>query len=280
MVRFVLVSVESVRLAAALCRKILSMAYSLVTGATAGIGNAFARRLAADGHNLVLVARDEVRLRSVARDLESQFSVQVDVLVADLSTRDGVERVSTWIKDSAETISVLVNNAGFGIKSTFLDSDLQTQEDQLHVLCTAVLVLSHAAGRRMRDSAAGVIINVSSVASFTALGTYAAAKSWVTTFSEAIDRELFGTGVRVMALCPGFVRTEFHERAKLHMNRLPQWAWLDADKLVDTALADLRKGVVVSVPDVKYKTLVAAATYLPRPLVRGLSGRVRKERDQ
>lgn len=256
------------------------MAYSLVTGATAGIGNAFARHLAADGHNLVLVARNEERLRTVADELHATHGVRCDIISADLAERAGVERVAEWIRDSDEPISYLVNNAGFGLKSSFLNSEIADQENQLNVLCTAVLVLSHAAGRRMRDAQAGAIINVSSVAGFTSLGTYAAAKSWVTTFSEALSQEMYGTGVHVMSLCPGFVKTEFHERAKLHMEHLPQWAWLDADRLVTTALADLRKGVVVSIPDIKYKALAAAAVHVPRPWVRRLSSKTRERRDQ
>lgn len=256
------------------------MVYSLVTGATAGIGNAFARHLARDGHNLVLVARNEDRLRSVADDIRKQHDVRCEVISADLADRGGVERVAEWITTSDETISHLVNNAGFGLKSSFLDSDIQDQEDQLNVLCTAVMVLSHAAGRRMRSAKAGAIVNVSSVAGFTSMGTYAAAKSWVTTFSEALHQEMYGTGVRVMSLCPGFVKTEFHQRAQLHMKHLPDWAWLDADELVTAAMTDLRKGRVVSIPDAKYKALAAAATHIPRPLVRRLSGKTREHRDQ
>jgi len=139
------------------------------------------------------------------------------------------------------------------------------------VLVTAVMRLSHAALPGMVARGTGGVINVSSVASFIAGGTYSAAKSWVTVFSESVDRQLDGTGVTVTALCPGFTHTEFHQRAEMDVDHLPDWMWLDAPDVVRGALADFRRGKPVSVPGAQYKALSTLARYLPRPIVRRAS---------
>jgi short-subunit dehydrogenase len=254
------------------------MGTALVTGGSVGIGRAFAQRLAKDGYDLVLVARSKDRLEEVASELRSRYGVEVEVLAADLGQRPDMQRVADRLAEAQRPVDVLVNNAGFGLRKSFLGSDVEDQEQMLEVLCRAVLVLSHAAGRAMSDRGKGSIINVSSVAGFAAMGTYSAAKAWVTTFSEVLAGELRGKGVRVMALCPGFVRTEFHQRASINMSALPNALWLDADTLVDDAMADLARGRVISVPSLPYKVLSLAARYTPRPLVRALSGDLRKRR--
>ncbi|HEX5532664.1 MAG TPA: SDR family oxidoreductase [Actinomycetales bacterium] len=254
------------------------MGTALVTGGSVGIGRAFAERLARDGYDLVLVARDKDRLEEVASELRSRYAVDVEVLAADLSERPDMQRVADRLADAQRPVELLVNNAGFGLRKSFLGSDVEDQEQMLDVLCRAVLVLSHAAARAMADRGDGAIINVSSVAGFAAMGTYSAAKAWVTTFSEVLAGELRGKGVRVMALCPGFVRTEFHQRASINMSALPNALWLDADTLVDDAMADLARGRVISVPSLPYKVASLAARYSPRPLVRAVSGDLRNRR--
>jgi short-subunit dehydrogenase len=254
------------------------MGTALVTGGSVGIGRAFAQRLAKDGYDLVVVARDKERLEEVASDLRSRYGVDVEVLAADLSQRPDMQRVADRLADASRPVDLLVNNAGFGLRKSFLGSDVEDQEQMLEVLCRAVLVLSHAAARAMADRGNGAIINVSSVAGFAAMGTYSAAKAWVTTFSEVLAGELRGKGVRVMALCPGFVKTEFHQRADINMSALPHALWLDADTLVDDAMADLARGRVVSVPSLPYKVLSLVARYTPRPLVRAVSGDLRNRR--
>ncbi len=248
------------------------MPTALVTGATAGIGLRFAHRLAERGHDLVLVARDDERLSAVAAELTATYAVHAEVLRADLSQRDQVQTVAGRLADPARPVDVLVNNAGYGLKAGFLANEVEVEEQAFDVLCRAVLVLSHAAARAMRERGSGSIVNVSSVASFVAMGSYSAAKAWVTVFSEGLANELAGTGVRVLALCPGFTHTEFHARASMDMSRLPEPLWLDADDVVRTALADLDRGRVVSVPGAAYKVLVGALSVLPRPLVRRSSG--------
>ncbi len=244
------------------------MTTALVTGATAGIGWSFCRLLAAQGHDLVLVARDEARLAERAEELRAAHGVEVEVLVADLADRSQVQRVAERLGSTEAPVDLLVNNAGFGIRTPFTRSEVAEEERMLDVLVGAVLVLSHAAANAMRERGRGAIVNVSSVAGFAAMGSYSAAKSWVTVFSEALAQELAGSGVRVQALCPGFTRTEFHQRGGMRTTGMPDLAWLDADELVATSLRDLRRGVVVSVPSARYKVAAAVLRYAPKALVR------------
>lgn len=250
---------------------------ALVTGATAGIGNAFARRLAADGLDLVLVARDAARLGEVAEQLRTAHGVRVQAIAADLTDREQLERVADRLRDEAEPVDVLVNNAGFGPKQRIHEGDVAVEERVVALMVTAVLVLTHAALPGMVRRGRGSVVTVSSVAGFMPGGTYSAAKAWATTFTASVAAQTAGTGVRALALCPGFVRTEFHQRAGLSMSSLPGWAWLDADALVADCLRDLAKGKVVSVPSLRYKAAVAALRHLPLPLAQRI-GRTRSSR--
>lgn len=254
------------------------MATALVTGATAGIGAAFARHLAGRGHDLVLVARNRERLDDLAGELRERHGVRCESLPADLSDRRQLDEVARRLAEPSAPVDLLVNNAGFGLNRPFLTSDVADQERLLDVLCRAVLVLSHAGAGAMVTRGHGAVVNVSSVAGFTAAGTYAAAKAWTTTFSEALAAELAGTGVTCTALCPGFVRTEFHDRAGMDMSALPSWAWLDADRLVAQCLADVRRGRPVSVPSPTYKVAAWGARHAPRPLIRAVSAEVLRRR--
>lgn len=244
------------------------MTTALVTGATAGIGREFAVQLAARGNDLVLVARDVERLEELAAELRRTRGIQVEILPADLSDREATARVAQRLADRERPVDVLVNNAGFGMKQSFLVNDLADEEGMFDVLCRAVLVLSHAAGRAMKERGRGQIINVSSVAGWIASGTYSAAKSWVTVFTEGLAGELAGSGVTATALCPGFVRTEFHARAQIRDEAFPDALWLEAPMLVRECLDDAAAGRVISVPSLTYKALSLALKVVPRALVR------------
>lgn len=252
------------------------MTTSLITGATAGLGAAFARRLAGDGHALVLVARDGRRLETYAAELTRRYGVAVEVLAADLSEQEGIAAVEARLARADAPVDVLVNNAGFGNRGTFLDVPVADERRMLALHCEAVLRLTSAAAAAMRERGRGrgFVVNVASVAAFLPRGTYAASKAWVVRFTEGVALELAGTGVRVMALCPGFVRTEFHERAGMDVSGLPGFAWLDADKVVAAAIRDLAVGKVLSVPDVRYKVAVALARAVPSNVFGQLSSRL------
>jgi short-subunit dehydrogenase len=239
---------------------------ALVTGPTAGIGRSFADALAARGHDLVLVARDEGRLEELATRLRTSYRVDVEVLPADLADRTSLARVEARVADPHRPITLLVNNAGFGLKQPFTDNGVEDEQQMLDVLVTAVMRLSHAALGPMLARGDGAIVNVASVAAFLPRGTYSAAKSYVVSFTEWLNLTYRDRGVRAMALCPGFVRTEFHARMGVWRGSAPRWMWLDADRLVRDALADLDRGRSISVPSKRYKALSTVARCTPSSL--------------
>jgi len=254
------------------------MATALITGGTSGIGAAFARALAARGDDLVLVARDADRLSEIATDLKERHAISVETITADLGVRDEAIGIAERLTSVEQPIEMLINNAGFGIRAKLTDSDLTPHEYGIDVMIRAVLILGAAAGRTMRQRGAGTIINVSSTAGFLATGSYAAIKAWVTTYSESLANELHNTGVHVTALCPGWVRTEFHERAEINSGSIPERLWLDADRLVADCLQDAAAGKVISIPSKRYKVLMTICEHLPHRAVRAVSRRVMSTR--
>ena len=254
----------------------MSRPTALVTGPTAGLGLAFAHRLAGSGHDLLLVARNRERLEKVAAEIRGTYGVEVDVMVADLGERAELATVEARLADATRPVDMLVNNAGFGLRRKFLANSVEDEQYLLDVLVTAVLRLTHAALGPMVERGSGAVVNVSSVSAYLPRGTYSAAKTYVMSLSEWANLTYRDRGVQVMALLPGFTRTEMHERMDLTRDSVPSWLWLDADRVVRDALRDLEKGRSISVPSKRYKALTTLARYTPASLQARFQGIGRK----
>ncbi|TXJ08109.1 MAG: SDR family NAD(P)-dependent oxidoreductase [Aeromicrobium sp.] len=240
---------------------------ALITGATAGIGNSFARTLAKRGNNLVIVARDEQRLNTLAAELEKKHHISVEVLSADLATVEGVDRVAARLTESAAPIDMLVNNAGASLAGWFGSTDIADEDRQLDLLVRAPMHLMDAALKSMTGRGRGTIINVASVAAFTPRGAYSAHKAWLVNLSQWANIKYSDAGITVQALCPGFTRTEFHQRMGADITNVPRWMWLKADTVVRGSLKDAAKGKPISVPSVRYKVLAFLSRNMPAGLV-------------
>jgi short-subunit dehydrogenase len=253
------------------------MATALITGATAGIGAAYAKLLAKEGFDLVLVARDLPRLKGVAKELSKLYKIKAETIKADLTKPAQLAKVEKRLANNSKPIEVLINNAGFGLKDSFLVSNLAKEQELLDVLVTAPMRLSHAVLPGMIKRNSGSIVNVSSVASFIAGGTYSAAKSYLTVFSEYLHTELRDTNIKVSALCPGFTRTEFHARGKMKMSGLPNYMWTTVDQVVAKSWRYVKAGKVICIPGWQYMLLSSIARIAPRPVVRKLGIKIRRK---
>ncbi|OBC13060.1 short-chain dehydrogenase [Mycobacterium sp. 852013-50091_SCH5140682] len=255
----------------------MSRPVALITGPTSGLGAGFARRYARDGYDLVLVARDTARLEQLAAELHDEAGVGVEVLPADLAVSADRAKVAERLRSG---VQVLVNNAAFGTSGEFWTAEFARLKAQLDVNVTAVMELTHAVLPTMVEAGNGTVINVASVAGLIPGrgSTYSASKAWVVSFSEGLANGLAGTGVGVHALCPGFVRTEFHARAGIDMADTPSYMWLEVDDVVRECLADVAKGRVVIVPGLQYKVLTTGSRLVPRDFVRAVTRVVGKGR--
>jgi len=242
---------------------------ALVTGATAGLGAQFARQLAESGHHLVLVARDETRLRSSAEVLERDFSISVEVLPADLTSDVGVAAVVARLRDASRPVDVLVNNAGIGLLNSFEKNDVEDEKRHLRLHVQTPMELCHAALGVMLARKSGRIINVASVAAFANRGSYSAAKAWQVSFSRWANTAYAGSGVKVTAVCPGFTHTEFHDRMGMDKSVAPRFLWLNAERVVREGLEDNAKGKGISIPSKRYKAITAVMRFLPAKLTSG-----------
>lgn len=246
---------------------------ALITGASAGIGEAFAERLSQSGYDLVIVARDRQRLEKLAEKLQHSDNVQVEVLSADLTDPTELSVVERVVSDG--NLDLLVNNAGFGTYGNFAELDPNREESEVRLNVIALMRLTRAALPGMIERGAGAIINVSSMAGFQAgpfNATYCATKAYVNSFTEAIYEELRGTGVQVQALCPGFTRTEFQQRAGIEVSRVPAMAWMEAEDVVNASLAGLTDGDIICVPGFTNRTVSLLTSFLPRSVNRRIVG--------
>lgn len=253
---------------------------ALITGGTAGIGAAFATAFAKRGVPLVLVARDSARLEEFAAQLRAEHGVEVETMVADLVDRDAQQRVADRLAADADPVDVLVNNAGFSVRASLLEEDLTEHDRGFEVMVRAVLKLGGAAGRAMSARGRGWIINVGSVNALITQNNYSAIKAWVGNYSESLGVQLAGTGVSVTALMPGWVHTEFHSRAGIKGSSIPDFLWLDADRLVEECLADVARGKPVSIPSTRWKLIAAVLRSTPRGLVARLSALLSHRRNR
>ncbi|MDJ0382646.1 SDR family oxidoreductase [Streptomyces sp. G-G2] len=247
----------------------------LITGASAGLGAAFARGFAAKGCDLVLVARDKDRLGVLAEDLAREFGVAAEVLPADLLDPERCAAVEERLADPARPVDVLVNNAGFGLPAPFPYSPVEDEERMLDLLVKVPLRLTHAVVPGLRERRRGAVLNVSSVAGLLPTGTYGAAKAWITAFSESLRVDLAPYGVRVLAVVPGFTRTEFQERAGMDVSALSDAVWLEPEAVVAQALRDLARRRPLSITGRHYRTYALAVRHLPRTLVAAKMARKR-----
>jgi uncharacterized protein len=251
------------------------MTTALVTGATAGIGRAFADALAARGDDVVLVARDGARLDSIAAELRDAHHVNATPLVADLLEEAGLAAVEARLHDASAPIDLLVNNAGFGTYGNFAELDISGEEREIRLNVLALVRLTHAALDDMVKRGRGAIVNISSLAAYQPdpfSATYGATKAFVHSFTHALYEEARGTGVRLMVVCPGYTHTEFHERAGLGETMLPEFVWQTPDQVVAAALHDLDRGRSLSIPGVMNKALCAFTSVTPAGISRRIAG--------
>lgn len=249
----------------------------LITGATSGLGAEFARQLAGQGHDLVITGRHEERLSGKVQALEAQYGVNVEAIIADLATAEGVEAVAARIRAAEHPVTLLVNNAGSTLATDFHESSLEGETAMLRLLVEAPMALSHTAITAFLARGGGRVINVSSVAGLIPDGSYGAAKAWSVSFSRWANVRYKPEGVTVTALCPGLVRTEFHRRAGVRLPGRPKWMWMDADDVVREGLTAAAQGRSVCVPSRRYRSLMQAARFSPDSLLERISRKEAKE---
>jgi short-subunit dehydrogenase len=248
---------------------------ALVTGASAGLGHAFARALTSRGYDLVVVARDEARLRDLAEEVAPQ--AEAEVLAADLTEPAGLAAVEDRLRDRNRPVDVLVNNAGFGTSGHFADLPLEIEDRQIRLNVVAVVRLAHAALAEMRARDRGGIINVSSLAAYQPVpenAVYGATKAFVQSFSQALHEELRGSGVRVMVVAPGFTRTEFQARSGIDAAQVPGFLWQTAEAVVVPALDAFERGRAVFVPGVHNQVAGALIQVTPDAVLRRVAGAI------
>ncbi len=245
---------------------------AFITGASSGIGKAFAQRLARDGYDLILHGRREPQLKALCEDLRTRYGGNIEYVIAELSHPAELRQLEDRLR-AIPDLMLLVNNAGFGTKHTFEDEEVGVLDAMIQTHITAPVRLIHAALPRMLERRKGAIINVSSVAGFlnSPGSVYTGTKAALTNFSESLDLQTRSRGVRVQALCPGFTRSEFHERMGVEISEEFFKHFMNAEEVVDASLKALKRGQVVCIPGLRYKFAAAVPRFLPRKVMYGLT---------
>jgi hypothetical protein len=246
-----------------------------VTGASSGIGRAFALALADRGHDLVVVARDVDRLETLAQELHDAYGASTEVLPADLSDPDGLGAVEARVADGASAIDLVVNNAGFGTSGHFTGLSIAREQQEIELNVLALVRLTHAALGGMVERGRGGVLNVASIAGYQPTpgnAVYGATKAFVMSFSQAVHEELKGTGVKCMVLAPGFTRTEFQVRAGFDSSEVPGFLWQDAPTVVQHALRAYDRGRAVCVPGPLNAATAAFTAVTPQAVTRRIAG--------
>jgi hypothetical protein len=253
---------------------------ALVTGASGGIGAAFANVLAQRGHDLVIVSRTQQKLEESAAQLEAEHGAQVEVLAADLETDAGVALVVDRLGDASRPIELLVNNAGFGTFGKFHELPIEQESAMIALNVVALVKLSHAALGPMVERGHGGIINISSVGAYQPTpfyASYSATKAFVSSFSNAVHEELSGTGVKSMVVAPGFTRTDFHIRAEVDASgSMPGFLWQSANEVAEISMKAYDRGRAVCVPGGMNKMAAAFSSVMPAGVSRSVAGAVSK----
>jgi short-subunit dehydrogenase len=249
---------------------------ALVTGASGGIGEAFARQLASEGSHLVLVARSVDKLDTLAAELRENSRLDIEVLVADLGDAADLAKVEARVASVDQPVDLLINNAGYGFNGVFGEIPVEDEDAEIRVNVVALMRLCHAAAKRMPATGGGGILNVSSIAAFQPApesANYSATKAYVTSFSQSLHDELKSKGVTVTVLHPGLTRTEFQERGGYQIG-LPDMFWQSPEVVASAGLGALRSGAAVEVPGWHNKVLVSSVRVMPMALQRFAAAQV------
>ncbi|MCL2280676.1 SDR family NAD(P)-dependent oxidoreductase [Candidatus Saccharibacteria bacterium] len=231
--------------------------YALITGGSSGIGLAFARELAANNWNLILVSRDK-NLKNIAEKLEIEFKVDVEALRGDLSVETDLEKIKKRLRDDDKPVEILVNSAGFVLHDSLVHGNVERQRIAFKVMAEAILILSQAAVATMKKRKNGMIINIASTSAWQYNGNYSALKRWVVVYTNSLALELRGSGVSATAICPGETKTNFHANGGLKRPGIPSWLWCQPEQIARTGLQAAKKGRAVYVPTMKWRLIAWA----------------------
>ncbi|MCB1192365.1 MAG: SDR family oxidoreductase [Leptospiraceae bacterium] len=243
-----------------------------ITGASSGIGAAFAKKLAKD-HDIVIIARDTERLNQLAEDIKKNSDSKVDIIEADLTKSTDLKKIVKMVTTD-KNLSLLVNNAGYGTTGKFVDLKIDQEINQINLNIVALVRLTHAALTNFKSKIGGAIINVASIAGFLPApynATYAATKSFVRSFTEAIHKEYKDSGIVLQTLCPGFTKTEFQTRANFDESKIPGFLWMDAADVVKESLEALEREQSICIPGLANKSLTTLLDVLPKNLVQQIA---------